>query len=280
MPQELSPINADVFLALQVSLGSALLGNRIQSHTLIQLSGPGATGVFRSIQMLAGSYGWAPRLQTLANASNSLQSSFQRLTFFEVAKSDCSTLKRALNNVRSIGAASSTLVVVLTATDLTPIPTDIFRVLSVTIGVRPAQPETTPTSSQTPSQLSAGSSRYLAWLTAGVPHWSKLPALVIDHFVCGSKLGERAIKHVIESFAAKSNWLASKPTEGEGSGNDNVTRNQVLLKDIIDPIRTLASQQLGYKSLVITQREIANGLESLAFDTSKTGNRLCVWYYV
>jgi hypothetical protein len=271
IPQELSPINADVLLALQISLGSALLGNRIQSNTLIQLSGPGATGVFRSIQMLAGSYGWAPRLQSLANASNSLRSSFQRLTFFDVAKSDCSTLKRALNNVRSIGAASSTLVLVLTATDLTPIPIDAFRVLSVTIGL---QSTTLPTSSQTPSQLSAGSSRYLAWLAAGVSHWASLPALVIDHFVCGSKLGERAIKHVIESFAAKSNWLASKPAEGKGS----VTRNQVTLKDIVDPIRTLASQ-LGYKSLVITQREIANGLESLAFDTSKTGNRLCVWYY-
>lgn len=257
-PQELSLIHTDVRFALQVTLGSALLGNRVQNRTLIQLSGPGAAGVFRTIQMLAGSYGWTPRLQTLANASDSLR---HRLTFFEVAKSDCSTLKRALNNVR----AAATLVVVLTATDLTPIPFDIFQVLPVTIQAASPAPV------QTPSQISAQCSRYLTWLGAGASQWPRLGDLVIDHFVWGSILGERAIKHVIESFVAKSNWLPSKPASG-------ATRNRIMLKDIVDPISTLALEQ-GYKSLVITQREIANGLESLEFDTTKTGNRLCVWYY-
>ena len=230
--------------------------------------------------MLAGSYGWTPRLQKLANVSaaaatsDSIRSEFQRLTFFEVAKSDCSTLKRALNSIRSMRVVASTLVVVLTATDLTPLPIDAFVVLSVIIPAAPVAVAAA-LSLQTPSQRSAVCSRYLDWLGKGASQWPKLPELVWNHFVSGSKLAERALKNIIESFTAKSNWMPSKPDCGSAI---LVTRAQIRLKDIVDPISTLASQQ-GYKSLAITQREIANGLESLAFDTSKTENRLCVWYY-
>jgi hypothetical protein len=244
-------------LQLQQVIGNALLANRIQPHTVVQLVGTGAEVVAQTLKIIAGDLLVCPPTRLVASITAKTQRSIatklqgHRLLLLNVDDSSPKCTSRAL--VKLAAANVSVLPIVTSINDQTPLVLpDNWNIIYIHV-----------CASSKPHGGDGEAPKWLNWLLNGV---GKNKSMTNTN---STDLVNKALMKLVET--ATSAWHPSTSSEHNQS-------HRTTIASFVPKIQELAESQ-KLNNLPITQQLVATCLEKLKFKVKNHSNRLTVEWH-